>query len=411
MPETPSALKHDEFYPKLENTHILFAYGFRIFFYFLPLYVITASSVWPLVFSGTISWPTLNDIVFWHLYEFIFGFGLTAIFGFILTAIPEMFPGTKTIIGNKLKLFFGIWISGRAISLLFPSLLIGLVWIIDSLIVILILAWITPPILKDKKFKQFGIWFSFLLLTILHQLSFLSYFELIKLDVRMVLNTAFYIFIILIVLVLRRVVTELTNVNLYKSKINESFVAKPFRYNILALALLSYAALNFYGVNDSILFWISLSITSSALGVLHDFSTLKYNLWNFSTTRIFSAIFIMTALSFMLKAYAHYTQNINMVDLNHLITIGTFLSTIFLTMTIVSHIHTGRFISNETTYECAFYLLLFAAILRSSPALINHVNVIFWLWIPSVIVVSVYILLFFKIKTLLTSRRVDNMPG
>lgn len=411
MSEVPSMLKHDKYYPTHTHPNILFAYGFRVFFYFLPIYVAVFIFFWFILFSGYFSWPFLNDIGLWHIYEFLFGFGYTAIFGFILTAIPEMFPGTKTIVGANLTKIFWVWIFGRLIGFFASLPFFNILRLIDILLPLLTLLWITPPIFKNKPKRQLGIWFGVVLLFLFQFFFLLSSLEIINNDARKILSSSLYIFIFLIVLVLRRIITELTNIQIICSHSNETFTGKPFRYNLLALSLLFYALLTLYEFDESVLFWICLSVTTTSLGVVHDFSIPNLNLWKFSSTRIFCSIFFLLAYVFGLKAYAHHSKSYNMIDLNHIITIGIFLSTISYTAIIVSHIHTGRYLKNNSHYELLIYSIQLASLLRSSPSIFNIQNDLIWLWAPTLIIISSFLFLFYRLSDILLKKRIDNQPG
>ncbi len=151
-----NAMKHYMYYPDDKNVPIYLAYGFRIVFLLLAPYIVISSILWGFVYSGMIPFFT-DDILTWHIYEFLYGIGIAGILAFLLTGLPEMYPGSIPIIGNKLKMITALWLSGRVSFWFIDYLSIYIVFILNVSILLWILVWAFKPVVLDKFQKHSSI--------------------------------------------------------------------------------------------------------------------------------------------------------------------------------------------------------------------------------------------------------------
>ncbi len=98
--------EHYGVYPKNIKPPIYLAYAFRIFFLVLPFYIVLNTLLWVLVYSSFINISFINDILTWHIYEFLYGIGSAGICAFILTAVPEFFKKRCQLLIKNYFLFF-----------------------------------------------------------------------------------------------------------------------------------------------------------------------------------------------------------------------------------------------------------------------------------------------------------------
>lgn len=101
----------------LKGNGVLFAHGFRPFFFAAGAYAVIAMLPWFAFLFGDESilrsvLDVATDPRIWHGHEMLFGFAEAAIAGFLLTAIPN-WTGCPPVSGARLAGLFSIWLLGR----------------------------------------------------------------------------------------------------------------------------------------------------------------------------------------------------------------------------------------------------------------------------------------------------------
>jgi uncharacterized protein involved in response to NO len=69
-------------------------------------------AVWPPLWRGQLSPPSLYDAIAWHSHEMLFGYSAAVIAGFLLTAVRN-WTGVDTWTGPRLALLALVWLAGR----------------------------------------------------------------------------------------------------------------------------------------------------------------------------------------------------------------------------------------------------------------------------------------------------------
>ncbi len=119
----------------------LFSAGFRPFFLLATIWAAIAVPVWLLIYSGSVTPPSVMPPIIWHPHELIYGYAAAVVAGFLLTSIPN-WTGRLPLQGWPLIILVVLWAAGRvavccsqaigplaatAIDLAFPLAFLGVV--------------------------------------------------------------------------------------------------------------------------------------------------------------------------------------------------------------------------------------------------------------------------------------------
>ncbi len=409
-----AATKHYQSYPEGRVEPYL-AYGFRPAFLLMAPYMILSILLWALYYSGYISLPFIGDPLSWHIYEMLFGVGFLGMVAFILTGVPELFPGTVPFVGQPLKNMMMVWILGRVAF-----------WFMDiitpypaAIINIILFAWLTllviKPVFKDPAKRHVSIAYAFVAVQVAQIWFYLSVFGLVTTSALAILKVSLAIFLILILLALRRVNIEAVNEIIELEKKNEEvFFARPPAYNLTMFMIALYAMIEFFFPGNRVLGWIGLGTAAASLAILNDFIAYdEENILGKSLVRDLITVPILISIGFGLLGYNYLAgQPYFNGDLLHVLTSGAWTLSFYLVMIVVTIVHTGRNIATERNGWITFsvLLILLATAMRTAVAFYpQHAN---QLYIGSALIWSlpfiIYIKLYFK---WLVSPRADGLPG
>lgn len=409
-----AATKHYESYPE-GDIPIYLAYGFRPAFLLMAPYMILSILLWGLYYSGYITLSFIGDTLSWHIYEMLFGVGFLGMAAFIFTGAPELFPGTVPIVGKTLRNIMLLWIAGRITF-----------WFMDSLtpypamfINVALYAWLTlmviKPIFKDPAQRHVSVAYGFVAVQIAQIWFYLCVLGLLKSSPLEILKISLGIFIVLILLALRRVNMEAVNEILELEGNNEEvFVARPSAYNLTMFMIALYTAVEFFFPGNKVLGWIGLGTAAAALAILNDF--IAYDEENILGKRLIRALItipVLISIGYGLMGYNYLTgMQYNNSAFLHVLTSGVWTLTFYLVMIVVSTVHTGRDISKERNNWLCFSiaLILLATAMRASVAFFpEHMQT---LYMSSALVWAMpFMIYIFKYFKWLLAPRADGVLG
>jgi len=408
-----AATEHYAYYPK-GNFPAYLAYGFRPAFLLMAPYMIISILLWALHYSGYIPLPFIGDTMSWHIYEMLYGVGFLGMAAFILTGAPELFPGTVPIVGNTLRNLFGLWILGRV-----AFWLSGIISFYPAAIInIVLFAWLTilviKPIFKDPAKRHVSIAYTFVAVQITQIWFYLSIAGLINTSPLKVLKVSLGLFLVMIVLAIRRVNTEAVNEILEQEGFEEVFFARPPAYNLTNFTILLFTIIEYFWPDNRALGWIALAAASSSLAILNDF--IKYEETNIITKRLIFSLVLLP----IVMALGYGVLGVNYLlgmpwysgDLLHILTTGAWTLAFYIVMIVVTIVHTGREIAKERNiWICISVLLIIvSALLRTAVAFYPEKANLFILLSSAVwsLPFIIYIKLYFR---WLVSPRADGLPG
>ena len=408
-----AATEHYAYYPEGDFPQYL-AYGFRPAFLLMAPYMILSVLLWALHYSGYIPLGFIKDGMSWHIYEMLFGVGFLGMAAFIFTGAPELYPGTVPIVGNTLRNIFALWIAGRVAF-----------WMMDvitpypaAVINIVLFAWLTllviKPIFKDPAKRHVSIAYGFVAVQVAQIWFYASVFGWVQTTPFEILKVSLGIFLVLIILSIRRVNIEAVNEILEHEGFEETFFTRPPAYNLTIFMIALFTALEFFYPQNQALGWVALGTASASLAILNDF--IDYDETNILGKRLIRALMavpVLISIGYALIGYNYLTglHHYN-GDLLHMLTSGAWTLSFYLVMIVVTIVHTGRDIAKErNAWICiSVALIILSAILRTAVTFYPTYTIM--LYITSAFVWSlpfvIYIKMYFK---WLVSPRADGIPG
>ena len=409
-----AATKHYESYPE-GDVPVYLAYGFRPAFLLMAPYMVLSIVLWGLYYSGYITLPFIGDTLSWHIYEMLFGVGFLGMAAFIFTGAPELYPGTVPIVGKTLKNIMLLWIAGRAAF-----------WLMDiitpypaAVINVVLFAWLTllvvKPIFKDPAKRHVSIAYGFVAVQLAQIWFYLSVLGFADTPALAILKISLGIFLVLILLSIRRVNIEAVNEIIeLEGKSEEIFFARPPAYNLTMFMIALFTTLEFFYPDNRVVGWIALAAGAASLGILNDF--IAYDEENILGKRLIRALItvpVLISIGYGLIGWNYLSGlHYNNGDFLHVLTSGAWTLSFYLVMIVVTIVHTGRDISRErSSWVClSIFLILVATGLRTAVAFYPEYSSS--LYMGSVIVWSlpfvIYIVIYFK---WLLTPRVDGLPG
>lgn len=405
-----NAIKHYMHYPDDKGVPIYLAYGFRPIFLLLAPYIIVSSLLWGFVYSGLIPFFS-NDILTWHIYEFLYGIGIAGILAFLLTGLPEMYPGSVPIIGKKLKYVVGLWFAGRVSFWFIDYLSIYVVAFLNIAILLWVIYFVFKPVVLDRLQKHTSIAYTISALLGVQVWFFLSQMGFVKSDSLALLKVALGLFMVLILLALRRVNMEALNEIIEDKNIDDIFLAKAFRYNLAVFTVLLYTIGEFYYPENSALAWVALAAACAILSILNDYF-LKYEsilLEPFVT--YLGLIAVTMSLGYAFIGYDLLDDSIYAINhFRHFLTTGSFGLAFFIIMVIISTVHTGRTLSSNRYLVLGFLCILVSTIIRVFIPYYSDLSMEAYL-ISSLLWAMAFVFYIIKYFPYLIEERADGIKG
>jgi uncharacterized protein involved in response to NO len=334
--------------------------------------------LWALVFSGYIS-PFTNDMLSWHVYEFLYGVGIAGVMAFLFTGLPELFPGTVPIVGKKLALIVGLWVLGRISFWFIDFLGVYVVAIINLALFAWIISYAVKPVIFDPLQKHASIGYTLLILFFIEVWFFgtlAGFWSFILLDI---LKVALGGFMILTILVLRRVNMEAMNEIITDEGIDDTFIAKPPRYNLAVFTIVIFTIVEFFFPQNQILGWLGLAAASAILAILSDFVLENESIFFKPYTLYMMTILILMALGYGLMGYDYLNSQIyGLNHFRHFLTTGAFGLSFYMVMIIISQVHTGRHLKSNLLITLSVFLIVVATFIRGLiPFFLEYSNIMY----------------------------------
>lgn len=410
MSKDSQLITQDLLYPE-KHPHILLAYAFRPFFILLPAYISLSIILWGLVWSGVINLPFMQNLLAWHIYEMMFGVASAGIIGFILTGVPEFYQGVNPIIGKALLRIVVLWLIGRAAFWMMDIIGVYIVALTNLPLLIWVTVLIAKPVFTDPLKRHVSLAVTFIVIILIQTWFFASQAGWLETDFMSILKVALGAFMVLELLALRRVNTGAINGLLEDQKIDDSFMARPPRYNIAILCVILFTVTEFLLPNNQILGWLALATAAAILNTLNDFFLEQESIVFKSYIFPLFLILVLMALGYGLMGFDYLNDNFYGINhFRHFLTTGVFGLSFFMVMVIVGTIHTGRHLTTNRWIDFSVFLIITATLLRSSiPFFFEYSS---WLYLSSSIIWAIpfviYLVLFYP---LLSQPRADNLPG
>lgn len=387
------------------------AYGFRPFFVVLPAYIAVSIILWGLVLSGRLPLFFTEQVLAWHIYEMLYGIASAAIAGFILTAIPEFYSEAKPFAGKPLLGLAALWLLGRLAFWSIDALGVGAVALTNLPFLLWVILLVAGPVFSDPSRKHLSLALVFIALWLVQAWFFAARAGLVAADELQVLKFALGLFVVLILLALRRISTGVTNTWLERRAVDEVFLARPPAYNIAIICIVLFSAVEFVSPANPVLGWLGLAAAAGLLNLLNDFFLQEARPLCEPYLAALALIPVLMAAGYGLMGVDYLHDGIfGLNHFRHFLTTGAFGLAVFMVMSIVGTVHTGRVLKTSRRMVLGITLIISATLARGLipffPQLsqtLYTVSALLWA-LPFII----YLTGFF---TALTSPRVDGLPG
>jgi len=402
--------EHYSVYPS-EKLKPVWAYAFRPMFILLPLYMSLSVLIWAAYFLGWINLAFLDNSLHWHIYELLFGVGSAGIVAFLLTAVPEMFPGAIPVVGKKLKGIIGLWLAGRLSFWLIDFSGVYLTGFLNIALLCWLVLIVYRPILCDPNRRHISLLFALLTLLSLQIGYFAIEANIVGGNSLSVLYLTISVYMVLILLVLRRVTMEVVNAFLRDEQSDEVYFSRPPRYNLAIFIILLFSLVEFFFPNNSVLGWLGLACGAAILGILNDFLLEDKSILLQPMVVLIVAIYVLMACGYFLLGFDYLYDGLYGINhFRHLLTAGAFSLSFYLVMIIVTTVHTGREFSSNRWINWGGGVLIAAACLRSLIAFYPHLNQPLYV-LSALLWCLPFLIYLWQSYPYLVTKRVDGLPG
>ena len=374
--------------------------GFRPFFLAGAAFAAVAVPLWIVALKGGLQPGGAFGALQWHAHEMLFGFSTAIVAGFLLTAISN-WCGRETVVGWRLGLLVGLWLSGRA-AVFFASSLPRLVPpLLDvSFLPVLTLACAAPLFATGNRrnYGFVGVLFGLSIANgAAHVFALRGDLEAVRIAHRFALDAL----VLMLVIMSGRVVPMFTRNATRLSWIVTSPLFE--RLSIASLVLLSLADLVPSAETASVL----LSAVAAVLllarmrfwGTSHVFR--QPLLWILHVGTLF------IPLGFVLRVLAASSPSVPLSSSLHALTAGAIGSLTLGMMARVSLGHTGRPLEPARNAQWAFYCLVCAALVRVGAPCLPSLWYLHALTVAALLWSSAFALFLFGYFRILVSARAD----
>ena len=392
---------------KENNIWPLFRLGFRVFFLGGALFSALAMLLWILTLSGVTTLPGVQNTIWWHAHEMLFGFALAIVAGFVMTAMQNWtgIPGIKSW---PLAVVSGLW--------LLPRLLMPLRGELSPLVITLDLVWLpivagilARPVLQIKQWRNLFFVPLFLFFTLLNALSYYAAASGNWLLSERVFITMVLALSALITVMGGRVIPFFTARATHTDKVEPLPWLEKLSLVSIWLSVFAWLVLPRIPAANKLLALILI-----VAAIAHLIRLLR---WNYKLTIPVPLLWVLhlgyafIPLGLLALAAASIQIGISVSLASHWLTAGA-LGTVVLGMIArVSLGHSGRALESTRAVVVAFILIILAAILRSllpmiAPALTlaaYHSSAACW--------IAAYGVFCWVYWPILTQPRADGHPG
>jgi uncharacterized protein involved in response to NO len=184
----------------------LFALGFRPFYLLAALSAAAGVVPWVAVLEGRIERVSFLSGLLWHQHEIVFGFAFAVVTGFLLTA-GRVWSGRPTPTGLALALLAAHWIAARVLLVTGPATLAALV---DGSFAFVIAAVLALAILGARNERNYFVVLLVAGLGVANVVFHLAVAGALMFGPHEAIKLAFYLILVLVVVMAGRVIPSFT---------------------------------------------------------------------------------------------------------------------------------------------------------------------------------------------------------
>lgn len=371
MPKLPAFLSNDA--PVL-------CCPYRGFFALTALSAVLFMTVWLLVLQGVITLAPQGGWTLWHGHELIYGLMGAATAGFVLTSISE-FTNTATLPKTALKATLLLWLAARLAYLVSPYFSLYLALALNLVFWLVLVRYIAPPAWRQNGRRHISFALVLVLLAALELGFFVALLSGSNAQAWLVLGV--HAFMALIIIAASRVSMSVLNGVVESGKHPERptqetlYLARPPRRNFAIFSIGLFAASEFFYGNNALNGWLAFAAMAALLNLLNDWHIGKelfkrYGLFLYAT-------YWLMALGYGLLGLSYLGLSVLPSSGHHLLTAGAMTLSTFTIMSIVSRIHSGRWLDRRAWLPLVALIFIGAALTRALAGVSGLDAAKFWL--------------------------------
>ncbi len=334
----------------------LLAKGFRPFFLLSALFAASILPVWMLTLVGVLHPGVHLDPVAWHGHEMVFGFASAVVAGFLLTAVGN-WTGRETLTGRPLAALALLWIAGR-VALVSPIPL-PLAAAIDLAFLPALAFAIGRPLVLTRNWRNLIMVLVVLGLGVADGMVYSPAWRGhgLTLGVDLV--------VLLIVVVAGRIFPMFT-----RNAVGNASIRSSPRLDVLAIVSTIAVVVLDQAAPATVAAAIAAAIASVLLVARSVHWGARYSL-RFPLLWILHVSYAFVPLGFALRAASFFGAPVTASAATHALTVGAIGCATIGMMARVALGHTGRILTLGRPMAVAFGLLVLAAVVRVTGALVT----------------------------------------
>jgi len=392
--------------PKVEQKLAIFNSGFRIFFLSAGLFAVISMLLWLVNYSLNVDVGVKGFFtVTWHAHEMIYGYAMAVVSGFLLTAVTN-WTNRKTLTGKSLSLMFVFWLLARASAFLALENNVEMMFLFDSLFLIMLLTGISLPVMKSRQWSQISIILVVFLILLSNTLFYAGQLGFVDGTERTGLYAGFYLILLLVLILSRRVIPFFIE----KGVDNDFVPANKIWVDKLVLPLfIGFITLDIFDINSA-----AISILAALLFVLNLLRVsnwYSHAIWSKPLLWILILAYSFITLGFLLKAVAYVTDMSELIIL-HLFAVG---GVSLITLGMMSRValgHTGRNVFDPPAVVFwIFVSIVLAVIFRVLFPMFFGGYYLQWILLSQLFWIVAFTIFCISYSVMLLKPRIDGRPG
>ncbi|MCW9028648.1 MAG: NnrS family protein [Kangiella sp.] len=385
----------------------LFRLGFRVFFLGGALVATLSMLLWIMQLNGHNLLPGIQNSIWWHAHEMLFGFTLAIIAGFVLTAMQN-WTGIPGVRGWPLAIASCLWFLPRVL-LPFLGEKNWLVMTLDISWLPLVAIFLARPVIQVKQWRNLFFVPLMLLFTILNALSYYAAYTDDWLLAERIFITAVLAITALITVMGGRVIPFFTSRATNTEKPMPILALEWVCLGSIWLATFAWLLLPRDGsMNMIVAALMILAAVANIVRILRwkTIPALKVPLlWILHLGYWFIPVGLLVFASALLEQTTTYS------NASHLLTAGALGSVVLGMIARVSLGHSGRPLQPSKWMTVAFAIVLLAGLIRGLTALVAPTYVADGYQVSGILWILAYGLFVIFYWPVLTKPRVDGRPG
>lgn len=302
----------------------------------------------------------------WHVHELVFGFATAAVIGFLLTSIPEFTHSADYEPPLTLALLL-LWLTARIAFALSGAIGIVPAALAQLGLIGLLIVRIAPRVWRDPARLHTGFLF---LLGAYFVVTAGFYVDVWRGAAAMRwLYAAIDALMALIVMAISRMSMRIVNEELDALRAagrdpGDEYRALPPRRNLAVFVISLHAVVEWLAPGEAVTGWVALAAAAAVLNVLNDWHRGRVLLDRW--VAMLYAVYLLMAAGYAVMGSALLFDRGTVSGGRHLLAAGALSLAIYLAMSIVSRVHTGRKLDVRAWLPTGAVLLAAAALARAA---------------------------------------------